>query len=55
MEFFVKQHFRISLNNTYAIAYLDASLWLMGYPNPYKMQESWECTFLKVFTHIKSK
>ena len=23
---------------------------LMGCPNPYELQESWECTFLKVFT-----
>ena len=23
-------------------------MWLMGCPNPYKMQKSWECTFLKV-------
>ena len=28
---------------------------LMGFPNPYKLQESWERTFLKVFTHKNSK
>ena len=30
-------------------------MWLMGCPNPYKLQESWECTFLKVFTHTMTK
>ena len=30
-------------------------MWLMGCPNPYKMQQSWEYTFLKVFTHTMTK
>ena len=34
---------------------LSIHMWLMGCPNPYMMQESWECTFLKVFTHIETK
>ena len=28
---------------------------LMGYPNPYELQESCEFTFLKVFTNTKTK
>ena len=30
-------------------------MWLMGCPNPYKLRESWECTFLQVFKHTKTK
>ena len=30
-------------------------MWLEGCPNPYKMEQSWECTFLKPFTHMKTK
>ena len=28
---------------------------LIGCPNPYKLQQSWGFTFLKVFTHTKTK
>ena len=27
----------------------------MSCPNPYELQKSWECTFLKVYTHTKTK
>ena len=30
-------------------------MWLEGCPNPYKMEKSWECTFLKLFTHTSTK
>ena len=30
-------------------------MWLVGCLNPYKMEQSWECTFLKLFTHMKTK
>ena len=30
-------------------------MWLEGCPNPYKMEQSWEYTFLKLFTHINTK
>ena len=30
-------------------------MWQMGYPNPYKLQESWECTFLIVSTYKNTK
>ena len=30
-------------------------MWLMGCPNPYKLQQSWERIFLKVFNHAKTK
>ena len=30
-------------------------MWLMGYPNPSKFEQSLECTFLKVFIHINTK
>ena len=30
-------------------------MWLEGCPNPYKMEQSWECTFLKLFTHMNTK
>ena len=30
-------------------------MWLMGCPNPSKFEQSWECTFLKVFTHMNTK
>ena len=33
----------------------DAHLWLMGFPKPYKSQQSWYCTFLKVFSCTKIK
>ena len=29
-------------------------MWLEGCPNPYKMEQSWECTFLKLFTHTST-
>ena len=32
-----------------------AHTWLMGCPNPCKLQKNWECTFVKVFTHTKTK
>ena len=32
-----------------------AHMWLEGYPNPHKMEQSWECTFLEVFTHMNRK
>ena len=28
-------------------------MWLMGCPNPYELQQSWEFTFMKVFTHTQ--
>ena len=30
-------------------------MWLEGCPNPNKMEQSWECTFLKLFKHMKTK
>ena len=30
-------------------------MWLMGCPNPYKLQQNWECTFLKVINHTNTK
>ena len=30
-------------------------MWLEGYPNPYKMEQSWERTFLRLFTHTNPK
>ena len=30
-------------------------MWLMGCPNPYELQQKWECIFLKFFTHINIK
>ena len=30
-------------------------IWLVGCPNPYKMEQSWECTFLRLFTHTNPK
>ena len=30
-------------------------MWLKGCHNPYKMEQSWKCTFLKLFTHMKTK
>ena len=30
-------------------------MWLMGCPNPCKLKQSWEFTFLKVFTYTKTK
>ena len=27
----------------------------MGCPNPSKMEQSWKCTFLKLFTHTNTK
>ena len=29
--------------------------WLIGCPNPRKMEQSWECTFLKLSTHMKTQ
>ena len=26
--------------------------YVVGYPNPNKMEQSWECIFLNIFTHI---
>ena len=28
-------------------------MWLMGCPNPYELQQKWECIFLKVFSCTK--
>ena len=30
-------------------------VWLEGCPNPYKMEQSRECTFLKLFIHTNTK
>ena len=30
-------------------------MWLGGCPNPSKMEQFWECTFLKLYTHVKTK
>ena len=30
-------------------------MWLEGCPNPSKMEQSWECTFLRLFTHTNTK
>ena len=30
-------------------------MWLMGCHNPYKLQQNWEYTFLKVFDHTNTK
>ena len=30
-------------------------MWLIGSSNPYELQQSWVFTFLKVFTHTKTK
>ena len=30
-------------------------MWLLGCPNPYKMEQSWECTFLRLFIHTNPK
>ena len=30
-------------------------MWLEGCPNPYKMEQCWECTFLELFTHMNTK
>ena len=30
-------------------------MWLEGCPNPHKMEQSWECTFLEVFSHMNTK
>ena len=30
-------------------------MWVEGYPNPYKMEQSLECNFLKLFTNMKTK
>ena len=30
-------------------------MWLVGRPNHDKMEQSWECTFLKLFIHMKTK
>ena len=38
-----------------SLGLLDLQMWLMGCPNPYKMHENSDCTFLKVFTHSKTK
>ena len=32
-----------------------AHMWLVGCPNPNKVEQSWECTFLKLFTHMMTK
>ena len=30
-------------------------MWLVGCPNPYKIEQSWECIFLTLFTQMKTK
>ena len=30
-------------------------MWLEDCPNPYKMEQSWESTFLELFTHMNTK
>ena len=32
---------------------LKTHVWLVGCPNPNKMEQSWECIILNVFSHIK--
>ena len=32
-----------------------AHMWLLGSPNPYKIQESWECSFQRSFQSLDSK
>ena len=30
-------------------------MWQVGCPNPYEIEQSWEYTFLKLFTHMNTK
>ena len=30
-------------------------VWLEGCPKPYKMEQSWECTFLELFAYMNTK
>ena len=30
-------------------------IWLGGCPNPSKMEQCWECTFLNLYAHVKTK
>ena len=30
-------------------------MWLVGSPNPSKIEQGWECTFLNIYTHVKTK
>ena len=34
---------------------LSLHMWLVGCPNPSKIEQSWECTFLKLSTHMNTK
>ena len=35
--------------------YLLSHMWLGGCPNPSKMEQCWECTFLNLYAHVKTK
>ena len=30
-------------------------MWLVALPNPYKIEQSWECIFLKHYSHVNTK
>ena len=40
---------------SYVVSLLHTHMWLEGCPNPHKMEQSWECTFLELFAHMNTK
>ena len=46
----------IKKDNKYEKTFIENThMWLVGYSNPSKMEQSWEYTFLRLFTHINTK
>ena len=42
--------------HTYVVLLLQPlHMWLGGCPNPSKMEQCWECTFLNLYTHVNTK
>ena len=37
------------------LSLVHAHMWLEGCPNPNQMEQSWECTFLRLFNHANTK
>ena len=39
----------------FIVVHLPMHMWLGGCPNPSKMEQCWECTFLNLYAHVKTK
>ena len=54
-RFFIRKKLVSSKIFTRLYFYYFEHMWLVGCSNPSKIEQSWECTFLKLSTHVNTK